>query len=280
MSVSMAGAVTPSSYTDGDLVLFFQSGTNTLYVDLGNAATVFRGAATGADVTSILNMININTELNAAFGAGWTTATDLYMGLAAFNGTAANGNGLANGDPLRTLYVSQARDAAGSVGAANSAGYTVLGDTAMSTGATRMQSMISPFKNAGTGTLYLNTTASSIDDQNPISMGNQDTAFGIFAGGVQQVGTAGLFASSFGEVSNVEFALDLYRIEARNNIAGQVGQGEALRTGTYEGTITLDSAGNVSFLSVPEPSTYAMVGLGLAAALFMIRRRKFAVLNS
>ena len=45
-----------TAYTPGDLVLYFQKegGANTVYVSLGNTATVFRGAATGADTANKL----------------------------------------------------------------------------------------------------------------------------------------------------------------------------------------------------------------------------------
>lgn len=274
-----------SFYTPGDLVLYFQQegDSDTVYVSLGNTATVFRGAATGADVTDILDMININAQLNAAFGASWATATNLYMGVAGVWGTDPTNATLQNGDPHRTLYVGQSRDGVGAVGSASSTGYTVNTNTGMTSGATGITAMGSPFDDLSGANGYnaaaivSPTSASTIDDQNPfLAPGLQGTAFNIFSGGVQQVGTAGLFASNFGVESQVEFALDLYRIQARDNISGQFGQGDGFRQGTYEGTITLDSDGNVSFVTgvVPEPSTYALLGLGLAGVLFAVCRRK------
>lgn len=130
---SIAKASTPSFYSPGDLVLYFQqeNSNNTLYVDLGNTANVFRGAATGPDVSSMLNMININSDLTNAFGSSWASLTNLYMGTAGFQGTNGTTNLLVNGDPSRTLYVGQSRDAVGNAGTANSTGYTVPGNTFM-----------------------------------------------------------------------------------------------------------------------------------------------------
>jgi hypothetical protein len=294
LAITMAGANAANSfYTAGDLVLYChqEGGTNTVYVDLGNAATVFRGTSTGADAANALNLIDISAQLNAAFGASWATATNLYMGVAGFVGTSNTSTVLTNSDPQRTLYVGQSRDMVGAVGSAQSTGYTVNTDAGMSSGSTGMQSMIAPFADA-TGANGYNAAAvvspssvSAITTQNPfLAPGIQGDAFNsTFAGGVQQVGTAGTFAASFGAVSNVEFAVDLYRIQAKNTLAGQVGFGEPLRAGTYEGTVTLDSAGSVSFQTsaVPEPATYALFGsAALVIGFVAVRRRKLAEKNA
>jgi hypothetical protein len=266
-----------SNYTPGDLVLAFQQegGSNTVYVGLGNTATVFRGAATGADVANMINIININAELTAAFGANWATNVDLYAGLSGVWGTAGGlNNSLQNGDPNRTLYVSQARAGVGTVGQANSTTWSIINDGGMSSGASGMTSQNNVFYTQYTTQAAVSPVGvSQIDVQNPFLAENlQGTAFGTFAGGVQQVGSAGSFGS-FGPVENVEFALDLYRIQARNNIAGQFGFGDTNRLGTYEGTIVVDSAGNVSFITaVPEPTTSVLLAGGLTM-LMTFRRR-------
>lgn len=268
-----ANAQNPN-FAAGDLVLYFQEegASNTLYVGLGNAATNYRGTAAGADVANILNIININTELNTAFGASWASKTNLYAGLAGVYGTST-GSTLTFSEPQRTLYVSKSRTAVGTVGQASSAGYTIGSDGTMTTAANNITA-----QNNTLETTYLTqaavspTSTSMIDNQNPfLAAGVQGTAFNVFSGGVQQVGTAGSFGD-FGPVSNAEFALDLYRILAKTGISGQV-EG-TLRQGSYEGTVVLDNSGNVSFVTspVPEPSSFALLALGGAA--FAIARRK------
>ena len=274
-----------SSYAAGDLVLFFQKfgGSNTVYADLG-AATTYRGSATGPDVANSLNLVNLNSALTTAFGS-WTSLTDLYMGVAGVK-SASTSTAAVNGDPGRTIYVAQGRDTAGTVGSANSAGYTVVNSTSMTSGSNGIITMNSPFADStgangyNSAVIVSATSVSNIDDQNPFvngvaSPGQQDTAFGIFGGGVQQVG--GTYSGSFGPVTNAKFVLDLYRIPAVTTTSGQVGQGETARVGTYEGSFALDNSGNVSFVTsaVPEPSSYAMLAIaGAFVGYFVIRRRK------
>lgn len=282
LAITMAAAnAQNNNYAAGDLVLYFQQegGTNTVYANLGNAATLYRGAATGAaGGTNSFNFLDINSTLESAFGLGWATDTSIYAGLAAVWGTSPTNGTLQDGDPHRTLYVSQARSGVGAIGQANSAGYSVNTDTGMSTGASRIQTQNNILETQYTTAVTVSPTSTSqIDEQNPfLSPGIQGTAFATFAGGVQQRGTAGTFSASFGSLGSTEFALDLYRIAARSNVSGQVGFGETIRAGTFEGTVTVGTNGQVSFTAVPEPSTFALLGLSGLVIAFGVRRRRAA----
>lgn len=265
-------------YAPGDLVLAFQNpgGTTgsdrTLYVSLGNTATLFRqGEAGTAGAVNLLNIVNIGDALISAFGANWASELTLYAGLSGVWGTSplANNN-LMNGDPNRTLYVSKARVGVGTVGEANSSAWAINSDTVMSTAANGMMNQNTFFELNGTSGVFMSLTdASTIDDQNPIG-GN---AFNnVFAGGVQQQGSGSTFGN-FGPVNNAEFALDLYRVLAKTNAPGQI-DGPS-RQGTYEGTVVIDQTGNVSFVTtaVPEPSAGALIAVALGMAGFVRRRR-------
>ncbi len=268
-----------SFYAPGDLVLFFQKegSTNTVYANLGNAATLYRGASAGsADGVNRINFLNINSTLTSAFGAGWASDTGLYSGLAGVWGTSTTSAALQDGDPNRTLYVSASRNSVGNVGEANSTGwdFTIAGNGAMTTGSSGITQQNNVFENNYDAQTTISLTGvSGIDDQNPFQApGLQGNAFNnTFGGGVQQQGQAGAFGT-FGEAGQVEFALDLYRMLARNNVAGQVG-GEN-RVGSYEGTVTIGTNGDISFLAVPEPSSLALAGL--AAGSLVLRRRRSA----
>lgn len=265
-------------YAPGDLVLYFQKegGTNTVYASLGNAANLYRGSAAGAaDGVNSINFLDLNTTLTSAFGAGWASDTSVYAGLAGVFSTNTTNTILTDLDPSRTLYISRSRDAVGTVGLANSTTWDLnaAGNTAMSAGATGITSQNNAFEdNYNVQATVSLTSVSKIDDQNPFLVpGQQGNAFAAFDGGVQQKGTAASFGS-FGDAGNVEFALDLYRILAKNTVPGQVG-GD-LRVGSYEGTITVGNTGLVSFIAVPEPSALALTGL--AAGALVLRRRRSA----
>jgi hypothetical protein len=161
-----AASAQNANYAPGDLVLFFQKegSTNTLYANLG-ASTTYRGSATGPDVANILNIININTQLNDAFGASWASDTSLYAGIAGVWGFSSGDLGLDNGDPQRTLYVSASRAAVGTIGAADSSGYNVGSSTDMTGAATAIFAMNDVLETQYTDRSVVSpTSVSRIDD--------------------------------------------------------------------------------------------------------------------
>ena len=290
-SLVAASTSNAASYAAGDLVLFFfqENGSETVYVNLGQAYT-YRGAAAGSqDATAVTNILesrgstqsgaavtNLGTTLTTAFGDEWASMTNLYAGLAAVRSNSTSTSAAAvNGDPSRTLYTSVANDLVDAP-----AGRTVQTNNGMTTISGGIQSMNSLFTGSN-DVLQAAVGSSRIDDQNTfLSAGILGTAFGGFGGGVAQVGTA-TSLGSFGDVSNVEFALDLHRILATEGGAGTItggldseGNAVPVRTSTYEGTITIDSSGVVGFSAVPEPSSVTL--LGLAAGALAFRRRRNA----
>jgi hypothetical protein len=278
-----AMAFTNANYNAGDLMLYFQevgagASTKAVYVDLGSAATVFRGSSTTTPVAGMYNITNIDSTMTSAFGAGWATNTEIYVGTV---GVYSNStfNTVTNGDPARTLYVSDPRTALGTVGSANSTAWFFGGNTAMTSAATSIQTMDNDFGNNYQGQQVV-ASNSAIAFANPFTQVGanyyQGNGFNSnFAGGVEQQGSATGFANgaALGGVSNLAYALDLNRIIPSTGLAGEVAG--TLRTGDYLGTIAVGSNGSVNFITaVPEPSS--MVLAGLAAGTLLFRRRRSA----
>lgn len=250
-------------YAPGDLVLCFQKegNTNTVYANLGNAATAFRGTKAGAaDGTNRTNFVDLGAQLTSAFGAGWASDPTVYTGAAGVWGTSnLNTTSLQDGDPNRTIYITRARTAIGTVGSPNSNQWdlSLAGSGAMTSAAAGIyqQNLVLETQYT-TAAAISNTTISQIDDQNPfLSPGIQGAAMqGSLEGGIQQVGRA-TSLGTFGTAGSVEFALDLYRVLAITTAPGQVA-GD-LRMGSYEGTVTVNSSGQVSFIAkattIPKP---------------------------
>lgn len=244
-------------YAPGDLVLTFQKigSENTVYANIGNAATLFRGTASGAaDAANRLNIIDLSTVLNTAFGSTWKDDTTIYVGAVGVQNDDSESQDLVNGDPSRTLYVSKPRNSVKTLGSADSSAWSLstAGDTAFSAASNKIVASNNTLetREANSFTTIALTGDSQIDDQNPLNPSLngiiQGTAYGVFSGGVQQVGSATSFGT-FGAAGSVEFALDLYRILAVDNIAGQVSG--TIKRGTYEGTITIGTNGQVSFIT-------------------------------
>jgi hypothetical protein len=265
-----------ANYVAGDLILFFQNpggsqgSTQELYVNLGNTATVFRQDY--VDQANSLGLTNIAGLLSSTYGNNWANEVTLFGGLGGVWGTSNLSSALQNGDPHRTIYTSSARNSTGAVGSANTTAYSIGTDTNMSGIANSISAVGSAFDNGSGQAIALTTTV--VATQNP-SAGPNSWNNNIPGTTVQQQGSGSSFGT-FGSVSNVEFMWDLYRIEGKSGVAGSFDDGLAVRNGLYLGTVTLNSAGDVSFQTVPEPSSALLCGLGLAVVLYSVRRSRTA----
>ena len=276
LSTSSAEAANPN-FALGDLTLYFQQfgGSNTVMVDLG-AASSFRNLG-----SNLINITNIGSALSngtTGFGSSWYDLSSLYMGAAGVRSSSI-ATSVVNGDSNRTIYVSRARTTLGTEAIANSTGFTGISNTSMTNGSSAIITTSGRLDTLASGTVISEgISTSAIDDNNPfVNATTQGTAFGVFPGGVQTAFASGNLGS-FGGVSNVEAALDIYRIVAVNNQSGEVNG--TLRAGDFQGTLVVDTSGNVSFIDaaptpVPEPTT-ATALIGLAGAAVSIRRRRRA----
>lgn len=263
-----------AGFNYGDLIVGFQtwgSGTGTyVLANLGSAASL-------RDTTSnVLNIINVNTALNAAFGASWAERTDLYMGVATVREADEFGNlaGLQDGDPYNTVYIGRSRSSVGVAGTAQSS-VGSLSQSALQGLATSVYGAANIFETNGSGavsTITSTATNADWDNQNPIPVGLQGPGFDTFSGGVQSAFTIGTFGSLGGITA--EAAVDVFRMQYINNEPGQFGFGATTGVGTFEGTVVIDGTGSLSFVAVPEPSTYALIALTGILYIFVNKRRK------
>ncbi len=267
-----------AAFSAGDLILSFQAtsgvGSNTTYIVNLGAGTIYRDATSNS-----LNLINIGVELDSIYGitAGssdaWYERADLYWNIVGVRagGYSAPNPGVVNGDTRATIYASRSRSALSTNSSAYSFGASSLdvpAGTITGYNATAATALASS-SNASIPTSTINT----IEDYTTpgeLTVNN----FGLFSNDFSQAfGTGAIFGSFQG-------ALDLQRLNRSNTTTGAfagnvVVPGVAAGTGSNEGTFTIDSLGNVSYYNaIPEPSTYALVGLGLAAAGIAVRRRK------
>jgi hypothetical protein len=271
---AVAGTTTSkaATYNIGDLLIGFVAtgGTGadtTLIANLG-VTTTYRDQTTDS-----INFINIGTQLANTFntpgGAAWYDRTDLYVSLLGVRSSSNTSSSIVNGDPARTLYASQPRTAVGTEGTSNSSIPTITGDGAYTSVAVAMLAVSNRFKTSATDSALTmpDSLANTIDE---FTGGN--VSYGAYQSRVDQAFTATTWGT-IGLAGTVEAALDLYRNQARNDIAGQTGFGEPVGPGTFEGTFTINQSGQVSFLAaVPEPGSALM--LGLAGIGSLLRRRR------
>lgn len=256
----------------GDIVLYALKfgGSQTLVLNIGTGQS-FRDAG-----SSLFNIKNIGTELAAISGqANWWEDGDLYWGIAGVRSASTNTTAQLFGDPNRTLYLSKERTAIGTVGTASSSNFADPGSTNMTTASNNIIGQNNRLETIGTTDRLLESTGSSVVDNatsNPFSGSNPGTAFGVFPGGV--IGNFG--AGAFGTLGgvNAEAALDLYRILASTTASGQ--EPGPLRTGSYEGSFVIDQSGDVSFITVPEPSSAVLIGSAALLGGFIRRRKSLA----
>jgi hypothetical protein len=89
-------------------------------------------------------------------------------------------------------------------------------------------------------------------------------------GGAGNTNSLGQFSPT--DEGSVGTVLDVYKI-----VSGNATKNTA---GTLVGAISIDSTGDVTFTAVPEPTTYAILGLGAGLLLMAARRRNALALGA
>jgi hypothetical protein len=249
------------TYNPGDIFIgFFATGgtgaTLDYIVNLGQASQYTTGTAAFNLSTS-----GIGADLTTAFGAGWSTRSDLYWGLF---GVDFNTHGDA-GTPRQTLYASNAELTLGTQATAfNRATAGVQGNvgTSMNNVATAYT-----FGNNAPGSDHPTTNPvgliQAVGDPNSYGGTQSVDSLTSFGAGTSLIG-GGWNTFENGAATQ---AADLFKL------APKVGGGT--QPGTYQGTFTINgTSGAISFqpTPVPEPSTYGLM-IGAAAILLVVVRK-------
>lgn len=260
-------------HAPSDLVLTFQNpggsqgSDQTITVALGNVSTVFRDATPNSfTLLNTTNLGGLGAALSSTFGATWFDQPSLWMGAIGFRGTSPTATQLLDLDPHQTLYYTKSYGSPAPTVINNS------GDGITSA----MGQVKGTMEQFGTTAVFPRPTSTSfIDEQNPFTApGVQNAAYTNIGGGIQGSFAEGNFGS-LGAAGTVELALDLFRVQTRNDVTGQYGFGEDTNIGDLLGTLTINQQGQVGFLAVPEPSTAGL--LAVAAVGAFARRRKRTV---
>jgi len=259
-----AGNVTVNT---GDLLLGFENPNGTgaasdYVVDLG-PASYFIGLSAGTyNLTSTLSLGNIAADLSATFGSSWATNSatqgqNVQWGVVGDTGTVGGNTGVGGtfGLPKDTIFLTVAEytPGGGSTAPANSSA------SAQNGWLTSINQFETTVSTSGTTANSSKATVTSSSETNAWST---KIPTGFTTGLNVEQPTSGTY------IGPTNSELDLYELVDSN----ATGAGTKLL-----GSFTLDSSGNLDFTAVPEPSTYAMLGMSGIAILVLYRRRNSAM---
>lgn len=250
-------------YTDGDLFVGFhatggQGATQAYLINIGQAST-YRDAAVGS--SSTLSLGNIGIDLTAIYGSTWNTRADLFWGITGAIAVATAG------DPANTLYATKAQTQVGTL----ESGWARRSNSAQTGTVSKIQGIASGYLNDQQGSTDTNSSLAIIENtSDPNNWASyQPGGFNSTAGSSLGVFTPTIEGSFAGGTAGSR--LDLFRM-VRTGIDD--GTGSLTGLGTYEATFSIADNGAIGYLVVPEPSTAAMTGLGIALLGLNRRRRQ------
>ena len=247
--ISAINSATAATYTPGDALVFFRAtggigSDKNVVIDVGNLFSPFTGFT--------VNLSASNSILGSTYGANWWTRNDLYWG------TIGSYDGSTSLDTVIGLN-------AGNSSAVSST--TVLDQSALSS----ISGWVGNVANAaGQGGATQTGVVTSLTATNYASIFANS-----YSGSVTQADTApnfwGNFSGSLGSVASAFQSNSVWAYTLDYNSANLDPNANALKA------ITSITGGVVSVTAGPEPSTYALMGLGAAVLFLAVRRRKATV---
>jgi hypothetical protein len=254
-----------ATYTTGDLILGFEEPGNSedYVVDLGPASTFINLAASPGttDITTAdysgAGLGNIAGDLSGQFGSTWyansnTAGSNLQWGVFGSNGSGFSAK---FGLPGNTLFETVAELTPGD-GSTDPLEGSASFQSGINQNFASFTSVITGLSATGNSS-YASFESSALAN----SWTGEDVSLAAFGGpiGIEQP-TSGDY------IGPTNSELDLYELTPSGSSA----------PATLLGDFTLTSSGQLDFTSaaaVPEPSTYATIGVGAAMLLFFRRRR-------
>jgi hypothetical protein len=233
------------TYNSGDLLAAFRkSGSPDLVVDLGSVSQYQQAAASGSGTYTF----NLGTDLTSTFGS----LDSIYWSVFTFDktGTYAPVNTLWMSDPRSDASVQNDPPTTGTSSAQN----LVIGQLGA----------IADALSANYGTIIDNQVIQLPSDLGA-STGGDPASYTTALGA--SLDFNGTYGQAFENVSSAAAASVSDLFQEHPSPLHNPG------TGTELGTVTLDAAGTLTVQSVPEPSTWAMLGSGLIG-LMAFRRMK------
>jgi len=231
------------TYTPGDILLGFRTSTKDYVIDLGNYSQ-FTLATTNYTAA------NVNADLTTLLGSGWATNTGLSWGAIGYDNYGGS-NGL--------IFASKGETVVGTA----ETGWSQVTKSNTTGEASKITTFIGAEYTGQTSNTFNLTGIIQTPDSTSTPYWTEAVTGAYTGWGNISFGTfnPSIEANATGGTAVTSTQLDLFKMG--------VGSG----AGAYQGNFTLATNGDVVFNAVPEPSTYAMLGVGAIAFLGMMRRR-------
>jgi len=233
-----AATAAPWPPVPGDLILGVRAtggtgATTNVFFNLGPAH------ALRSNPNPAGTLVDLSAELTAAYGASWSSRTDLYFGVFANRSNATpSGIGSAapeNGDPARTIYTSKGVTTAGT--GTPWSGFSV---SALGLAATAHQGQIAAIDNIAANS---NKVMTLVQATNPVEWANSWTAYNPVPGAAYSIFSGGIQAKLNATAAHV----DVFRIISTTG------------SGSYVTTVSLAGSGIVTAARAGAATTYHTV---------------------